>query len=122
MSDTNKVTGNITAINAPESISGGKYNKMTFVVSNKDGYEGADKNYAFEIFEKAEGERITNFNKFNKVGQNVEVSFDIRCNENNGKWFTSLSAFKVWANKETAQEAAQEAAPVANFSGQFAPF
>ena len=104
MSDTNKVTGNITAINAPESISGGKYNKMTFVVSNKDGYEGADKNYAFEIFEKAEGERITNFNKFNKVGQNVEVSFDIRCNENNGKWFTSLAAFKVWANKETAQE------------------
>ena len=62
MSD-NKVTGVITAVNEPDSISGGKYNKMTFVVSNKEGYNGADKDYAFEIFEKAEGERIANFKK-----------------------------------------------------------
>ena len=86
MSD-NKVTGVITAVNEPETISGGKFKKMTFVVSNKEGYEGADKNYAFEIFEKAEGERITNFKKFNKVGQKVDVSFDIRCNDNNGRCF-----------------------------------
>ena len=101
MSD-NKVTGVITAVNEPDSIPGGKYNKMTFVVSNKEGYEGADKDYAFEIFEKAEGERIANFKKFNKVGQKVDVSFDIRCNENNGRWFTSLSAYKVWVNKDEA--------------------
>ena len=41
---------------------------MTFVVSNNDGYEGAEKQYAFEIFEKSDGEKIENFNKYNKVG------------------------------------------------------
>ena len=110
----NVVTGNITSINAPEAISGGKYNKMTFVVSNKDGYEGADKQYAFEIFEKSDGEKIENFNKYNKVGSAVDVSYEIRCNENNGRWFTSLSAWKVFKAEgvaEVAAEVAEDSAP-----------
>ena len=103
----NVITGNITSINAPEAISGGKYNKMTFVISNKDGYEGADKDYAFEIFEKSDGEKIENFNKYNKVGSAVDVSYEIRCNENNGRWFTSLSAWKVFKAEGVAEVAAE---------------
>jgi len=95
MSEGYKVTGKITAISQPESISGGKYNKMSFAVTNQDGYEGADKLWGFEIFEKSEGEKIANFQKFNKVGSLVDVSFEIRCNENAGRYFTSLSAWKV---------------------------
>ena len=101
MSD-NKITGNITAINAPESISGGKYNKMTFVISNKDGYNGADKDYCFEIFEKSDGDKIEKFNKYNRVGSAVDVSYEIRCNENGGRWFTSLAAWKVFKAEEVA--------------------
>ena len=96
-----KVKGTITKINKTEAISGGKYNKMIFVVTNKDGFKDEDKDYAFEIFEKADGDRIANFEKFNKLGQVVEVSFEIRCNENGGRNFTSLSARKVWADKES---------------------
>lgn len=108
MSD-NKITGKITEINEPEAISGGKYNKMTFVVSNNDGYEGAEKQFAFEIFEKSDGEKIENFNKYNKVGSAVDVSYEIRCNENNGRWFTSLSAWKVFKAEGAAEVAAEVA-------------
>jgi len=96
MSEGYKITGKITAISKPEQISGGKYNKMSFAVTNQDGYEGADKLWGFEIFEKSDGDRIEKFNKFNSVGSKVDVSFDIRTNESNGRYFTSLSAFKVF--------------------------
>lgn len=96
MSEGYKVTGKITAISPSESISGGKYNKMSFAVTNNDGYEGAEKLWGFEIFEKSEGDRIANFNKFNSLGQVVDVSFEIRTNENGGRYFTSLSAWKVF--------------------------
>jgi len=109
MSEENKITGTITAINSPESIASGKYNKMVFAITNKDGYEGQDKLYAFEIFEKSDGEKIANFQKFNKVGQKVDVSYEIRCNENAGRYFTSLSAWKVFANKD--EDAATPADP-----------
>jgi len=103
MSEGYKVTGKITAISQPESISGGKYNKMSFAVTNQDGYEGADKLWGFEIFEKSEGEKIANFQKFNKVGSLVDVSFEIRTNENNGRYFTSLSAWKVFKAEAEAE-------------------
>jgi len=103
MSEGYKVTGKITAISQPESISGGKYNKMSFAVTNQDGYEGADKLWGFEIFEKSEGEKIANFQKFNKVGSLVDVSFEIRCNENAGRYFTSLSAWKVFKAEAEAE-------------------
>ena len=111
----NIVTGKITEINAPEAISGGKYNKMTFAVSNNDGYEGAEKFYAFELFEKSDGEKIANFNKYNKVGGLVDVSYEIRCNNNGGRWFTSLSAWKVFK----AEGAAEVAAEVADSEAPF---
>ena len=102
MSEGYKVTGKITAISPSESISGGMYNKMSFAVTNNDGYKGAEKLWGFEIFEKSEGDRIANFNKFNSLGQVVDVSFEIRTNENAGRYFTSLSAWKVFKADGTA--------------------
>jgi hypothetical protein len=97
MSDTNKViTGKITKILPVEEISGGKYRKQVFAVTNNDGYEGAEAIYAFEIFEAADKDKIEKFKKFNKVGSVVDVSYEIRCNEYNDKFFTSLSAWKVF--------------------------
>ena len=102
MTTENKITGKIKKINKPEDISGGKYRKLVFAVTNNDGFEGKEALFAFEIFEKAEGDKIENFLKFNQVGQTVDVSYEIRCNENAGRYFTSLSAWKVFSNKGTA--------------------
>lgn len=101
----NKITGTIVKILPVEEISNGKYKKLLFVVQNNSGYEGAEKIYALEIFEKSDGDKISNFEKFNKVGQVVDVSYEVRCNENAGRYFTSLSAWKVFANKSSGDDA-----------------
>ena len=95
MSQDNEITGVIDTILPAEEISNGKYKKKVFVVKNNDGYEGREQLFAFELFEKSDGERIKNFMKFNKEGQTVTVKFDIRCSENNGRYFTSLSAYRI---------------------------
>jgi len=91
-------TGTLTYIGEPQNI-GDKYRKLLFVITNASGYEGADKSFAMEIFEKADGEKIEKFLKYNKLGKAVDVDFEVRCNENPkkaGQWFTSLSAFKIF--------------------------
>ena len=91
-------TGTLTFIGEPQAI-GDKYRKLSFVITNASGYEGADKSFAMEIFEKADGHKIEQFLKFNKLGKAVDVDFEVRCNENPkkpGQWFTSLSAFKIF--------------------------
>jgi hypothetical protein len=93
-----KITGKITAINPKEDISNGQYKKITFVVTNQDGYKDSDKDYAFEIFEKSDVEKskVDNFVKFNKVGQVVDVSFNIDCRAGNKGYWTTLKAWKVF--------------------------
>jgi len=76
--------------------------EITFVVANNDGYEGAEQLYAFEIFG---AEKVDNFLKYNSVGDSVDVDFNIRTNEYNGKYYTSLQAWKVY--KENATQAPQ---------------
>lgn len=104
MSD-NKITGQIVDIKTPEKISNGKYHKLVFAVKNDEGYEGKEQVFAFEIFEKSDGQKVDNFLKFNKIGQVVDVSYEIRCNENSGRYFTSLSAWKVFGATKTAATA-----------------
>ena len=104
-----KAAGQLTEIKPVESISsknGAEYSKLVFIIKNNDGYEGAQKTLAFEIFEKSEGTRIENFKKYNSVGDFVEVSFDVDCNEGKGKaegrYFVSLKAFRIDQDKDNA--------------------
>ena len=101
-----KAAGQLTEIKPVESIADGKYSKLVFIIKNNDGYEGAQKTLAFEIFEKSEGTRIENFKKYNSVGDFVEVSFDVDCNEGKGKaegrFFVSLKAFRIDQDKDNA--------------------
>jgi len=96
------MTGTIVAILPAEEISNGKYRKQVFIIKNDTGYEGADASFALELFEKSDGKRIANFSKFNKVGDFVDVQYEIRCNENGGRWFTSLSAWRIDKNGSQA--------------------
>ena len=54
-------------------------------------------------------EKVENFVKFNKVGQHVDVDFNVSANEWQGKYFTSLSAWKIFKSQEdTPEPAAQD--------------
>jgi len=89
------------------SKDGKEWQKQLFVVANNDGYEGKEAIYCFEIFGE---EKVQNFNKFNKVGDLVDVNFNISTNEWKEKYYTSLQAWKVFkaGNTETKQEAPSE--------------
>ena len=56
-------------------------------------YRGLNNLYALEVFGE---EKVDKFLKFNKVGQDVDVEFNVSCNEWKGKYFTSLQAWKVF--------------------------
>lgn len=71
----------------------GEWKKVTFVISNNDGYEGREQIFAFEIFG---AEKVEDFIKYNKVDREVEVSYNIRTSEYQGKYYTSLAAWKVF--------------------------
>jgi len=89
------------------SKEGKEWQKQLFVVANNDGYEGKEAIYCFEIFGE---EKVQNFNKFNKVGDLVDVNFNISTNEWKEKYYTSLQAWKVFkADAEiTAPEQVEE--------------
>ena len=79
------------------SKAGKEWKKQSFVITNNDGYDGREQIYCFEMFGE---EKVDNLTKFNKVGDDVSVSFNIGCNEYNNptkglQYFTSLSAWRV---------------------------
>ena len=86
---------------------GKEWQKQSFIVANNDGYEGKKQIFCFEIFGE---EKVQNFNKFNKVGDNVEVDFNIGTNEWQGRYFTSLQSWKV-SKIDNANAQAQSEAP-----------
>ena len=88
---------------------GNEWVKQSFVISNNDGYEGKEQIFCFELFGD---EKVSKFNEYNSVGKEVEVSFNIKCNEwtKDGKtsYFTSLDAWKVFSVSQdsTSQDTA----------------
>ncbi len=72
------------------SKAGKAWKKLTFVGETTEQYNNV---YAFELFGE---EKVDNFQKFNKEGDLVDVDFNVSCNEWEGKYFTSLSAWKVF--------------------------
>ena len=72
--------------------SGKEWKKQLFIVANNDGYEGAEQIFCFEVFGAEAVEKLT---KYNKVGDNVKVSFNIRTNEWEGKYYTSLNSWRI---------------------------
>lgn len=78
------------------SKEGKDWQKLQFVLETDEQYNNL---YCFEIFGE---EKVENFNKYNKVGQEVEVSFNVSTNEWQGKYFTSLQAWKVFTATQTS--------------------
>lgn len=91
----------ILPVQSGESKSTGKeWKKVSFVVSNSEGYEGREQLFCFDIFG---AEKVDNFIKFNQEGATVNVKFDIRTNAYQGKYFTNLAAFHVQSGEAVEQ-------------------
>jgi len=91
------VKGSITKIGERKELSNGA-TVLDYVVNNvsENGWEAP---FKIEMYNKPERiEHLENFLKFNKVGDAVEVEFDIKGREYEGRVFNSLSH---WSCKKT---------------------
>jgi len=96
------IKGKITTVLEVESgtsKAGKEWQKQTFVLDTGAQY---NPEVAFSLFGS---EKIENFAKYNKVGDEVEVSFNVSSREYNGKYFHNLDAWKVFkSTNEPAQD------------------
>jgi hypothetical protein len=86
------VIGRITKVLPPQSgtsKAGNAWTKQLFLVDNGETYNNL---FCFELFKD---EKVQKFNQYNKAGDTVKVEFNVNCNEYNGRYYTSLQAWKV---------------------------
>ena len=88
-----------------QSKEGKEWQKQLFLIKTNEQYNNL---YCFEIFGD---EKVQNFNKYNKEGQTVEVDFNVNCKEYNGKYYTSLSMWKIKALSEASPEPVESDEP-----------
>ncbi len=101
----------------------GQWEKQSFLVDSGTQYNNL---YCFEIFGD---QKVNNFKKFNKVGQEVTVEFNVNTNEYQGKYYTTLSAWKIMAtplqntnNTETKTNTQEFGAPLPSEEHNDMPF
>jgi hypothetical protein len=92
-----EVSGKIKVINDTQSFPSG-FTKREFVVTTA--HDKYPQDLKFEIVK----DKCPLLDAF-EVGQDVQVSFDIRGNEYNGKYFVNLSCWKIQAADGSAQSA-----------------
>ena len=115
-----KTKGTITKIlelQKGTSKAGKEWQKQTFIIDTGEQYNNL---VAFEIFGE---EKISSILKNNKLNDIVEVEFNISCNEWQGKYFTTLQAWKVWTySNETHKKADQQQQEAKNNNSDDLPF
>lgn len=102
-----KVTGKITKVLDTQkgtSAAGKDWQKLSFILETTEDYNNL---YCFDVFGD---EKVEQFLKYNKVGQEVDVNFNVQTNEYKGKYYTSLQSWKIFKAEagETAQEEADD--------------
>ena len=105
-----KVTGKITVIKDKETgvtKANKNWSKVSFLVETDETYNNL---YCFNMFQMDDNEEeklaVDKFLKYNKVGSNVDVDFNVKTTEWKGKHFTELSAWKVF-KAEAAESVTQ---------------
>tara|TARA_R100000951_G_scaffold81209_1_gene68961 strand:+ start:451 stop:780 length:330 start_codon:yes stop_codon:yes gene_type:complete len=98
-----KVKGEITSISEVKQHDNGA-KSLSYQLTSAEQYNNF---YSFEMYKGADHlEHLENFLKYNKVGDSAEVEFNIRTNEYQGRYYTSLTSWKC--SKEQTQETAAE--------------
>ena len=102
MSDT--ISGEIVKIGEVQEFASGS-RKIQFVIKNNEGYNDQEQVFAFDLFAGvSKPEKLDNFLKYNNVGDEVDVSFNIKCNEYKGKYYTNLDAWKVFGQSNGSNQ------------------
>ena len=86
------VNGTISTVNEIVELKkkdGEVFQKQQFLVKTEDKYNNL---YLFELLGN---KNVENFNTYNKVGDNVEVNFNVKTSEHNQKYYITLNAWKV---------------------------
>ena len=83
--------------------SGNPWTSQEFILANNDGWEGKEKIFCFKVFGEDKVEQLT---KFNKVGDEVKVLYNVSTNESKGKYYTSLNSWRVEKIDASGVEAA----------------
>ena len=97
----NGTLSKILPIESGQTKAGDDWQKVSFIVTNSDGYEGREQLYCFQILGQ---DKVENFQKYNKEGATVEVKFNIRTNEWKGKYYTELQAYRVESSGNAGKE------------------
>jgi len=99
-----QITGVITKITETQEgqskSSGKSWKKLGFVVQTASEYP---KDVYFTVFGE---EKVDNFLKYNKVGQTVDVSFNVESREYNERFYTDLQAWKVFTASSSTEKVA----------------
>ena len=82
-----KLKGKLIVKAEPRQITD-KFRVMDFVIQTPD--EKYPQSIQFQVM----NDRIQEMDKFT-IGEEVEVSFDVRGREHNGKYYNTLNAYKV---------------------------
>ncbi|MBL4880661.1 MAG: DUF3127 domain-containing protein [Oleispira sp.] len=93
-----QVTGNITQIAEVKegtTKAGDAFKTLSFLVDTGEEYNNI---YSFDLYQSGEKDNIDKFLQYNKVGQNVDVKFNVRTNEYKEKYYTSLQAWSIFSN------------------------
>lgn len=98
-----EASGKIKVINETQSFASG-FTKREFVVTT------ATDKYPQDLKFEVVKDKCSMLDQF-KVGQDVQVNFDIRGNEYNGKYFVNLSAWKIQAADGSSASAPSQGAP-----------
>ena len=98
-----EAAGKIKVINETQSFASG-FTKREFVVTTA--HDKYPQDLKFEIVK----DKCSLLDAF-EVGQDVQVSFDIRGNEYNGKYFVNLSCWKIQAANGAAEPKRQSGEP-----------
>ncbi|CAI8346842.1 MAG: Uncharacterised protein [Opitutia bacterium UBA7350] len=100
-----EISGTIKSIFPEQTFKGG-FNKREFLLSKKDGK--FEQEFNFECV-KDKVELVDHL----KEGDAVSVSFDIRCREWQGKYFTNLVAWKITGSGQNASDSSGDEPPFA---------
>jgi hypothetical protein len=98
-----KVEGKITKVLETlkgTSAAGKEWQKLSFLLETAEEWNNL---YCFEVFGE---DKVSDFTKYNKIGQNVDVEFNVKTNEWKEKYYTSLQAWKVMTAKKEEEPAA----------------
>jgi hypothetical protein len=99
---SNKLTGKIIEILPTEegtSKAGKPWKKLVFAIDTGDEWNNIS---AFTLFGD---DKVDSFLKFNKVGQNVNVDYNLSSRKYENRYYTEASAWKVF-KAETLESAA----------------